>query len=352
MFWLGILLIYLLTAWVSSYSMESISLKELLPRFRSRFYNLLVCMVYSYIVVYYLLPRYLRNKNLFIFIVGLVALTLGAYLASAAIMYYNTVLFAKRTLLAAGWLVTMNFLFLGPPVICGLFLAGNMLKTYFDKIEERVSLVKENANAELQLLKAQVHPHFLFNTLNNIYSFTITKSPEAPMLVKKLSDMLNYMTNECEHPLVSLHQELKILNDYIDLEKVRYGSRLNLQVEIQGDARNKLIAPLLLIPFVENSFKHGSSKMLEHPWINLKIVIKAETLLFTLENSKPKDLPKLNGDNGIGLKNVQKRLKLLYPGGHHLCITIQENAYLVQLQLPLHASKETLPEPSLELQEI
>ena len=163
------------------------------------------------------------------------------------------------------------------------------------------------------------------------------------MLVKKLSDMLNYMTNECEHPLVPLHQELKILNDYIDLEKVRYGSRLNLKVEIQGDVRNKLIAPLLLIPFVENSFKHGSSKMLEHPWINMKIVIKQETLFFNLENSKPKDLPKLNGDNGIGLKNVQKRLKLLYPGEHHLCITIQENAYQVQLQLPLQAIKTPAP---------
>ena len=121
-------------------------------------------------------------------------------------------------------------------------------------------LDKETANAELQLLKSEIHPHFLFNTLNNIYSSILNKSSNAKGLVIKLSDTLKYMIYDCEAPLVPLEEELKMIEDYIGLEKVRYGKRLNMEVEIKGDYRNKLIAPLLLIPFIENCFKHGAVK--------------------------------------------------------------------------------------------
>ena len=149
------------------------------------------------------------------------------------------------------------------------------------------TLAKENANAELQLLKAQVHPHFLFNTLNNIYSFSLNQSPQAGTLVKKLSGMLGYMIHECEEKLVPLEKELKLIQDYMGLEKVRYGKRLDMQVEIHGDFENKFIAPLLMIPFVENSFKHGTSQMLQHPWIKLEITTVRNQLFFKLSNSKP-----------------------------------------------------------------
>ena len=202
-------------------------------------------------------------------------------------------------------------------------------------MEEKLTLIKENANAELQLLKAQVHPHFLFNTLNNIYSFALTKSPKTGGLVLKLSDTIRYMLNECEAELVPLEKELKMIEDYIGLEKVRYGSRLNMEVTIKGNYQNKFIAPLLLIPFVENSFKHGASKILKHPWIKMDIEVKEDSLLFNLTNSKPLKTNAVNSNNGIGLKNVQKRLELLYPRQYELKINSTDDVYSVQMEIPL-----------------
>ena len=229
------------------------------------------------------------GKNISNLLRRLTCLTALTYVVEGVIYvwYFNSLKFAGINIWFRTWLYTQGFVTTGLLSRFGLFLAFKMLKNYYEKMEEKANLVKETARAELQLLKAQVHPHFLFNTLNNIYSFTLNKSPLAGELVLKLSDTLNYMINDCEAPLVSLEKELKMIEDYIGLEKVRYGDRLSMTLEIKGDCQNKLIAPLLLIPFVENSFKHGSSKMLQHSWIKLKIVIKENVLYMDLNNSKP-----------------------------------------------------------------
>ena len=241
--------------------------------------------------------------------VSLMGLTVLTYVIEGVIYvwYFNGSNFTGSDRWFQTWAHTHSFLTSGFVSKCGLFLVFKMLKDYYEKMEEKVILVRETVNAELQLLKAQIHPHFLFNTLNNIYSFTLNRSHLAGELVLKLSDTLNYMVNDCEAPLVSVEKELKMIEDYIGLEKVRYGDRLDMTLEIKGDCQNKMIAPLLLIPFVENSFKHGSSKMLQHPWIKLRIVIKENMLSMDLNNSKPQSTSQ-NGKNGIGLKNVQKRL--------------------------------------------
>jgi LytS/YehU family sensor histidine kinase len=219
--------------------------------------------------------------------------------------------------------------------ICILLIAYKMVKTWFQREEEKSALTIGNTNAELQLLKAQVHPHFLFNTLNNIYSYTLDKSPIAGELVAKLSHILRYMTKECEQAVVPLENEIKILTDYIGLEKIRYGSRLDLQVEITGYAENKLIAPLLMIPFVENSFKHGASKMLQHPWIKLTIDITDDQLFFKLFNSKPPSAVTTNGKNGLGLNNVRRRLQLLYPTTHELKIISENDTFYIEMIIEL-----------------
>ena len=172
-------------------------------------------------------------------------------------------------------------------VSCSLMCTLKFLKIWYVKQQENTELVRENGKAELQLLKAQVHPHFLFNTLNNIYAFTLTKSPIAADLVDKLFGILHYMILEGQNTWVPLKKEIKLIQDYISLEKVRYGDRLNISVNIKGNAESKFIAPLLLIPFVENSFKHGSSKMLTHPKVELSIIIEEAQLKFVLRNNKP-----------------------------------------------------------------
>lgn len=341
-FWVVVYAFFILSVWMGFLTKESFVFSEMLPRFKSRFFVLITCILYTYGIVYLLLPRFLYQRKYSAFLLGVIVLTLLSYAATAFIMFTTTEVLKRATLLYAMWIQTINFLFLGPPVVGGLFLTGKVVKTYFEKMDEKVGLVKENANAELQMLKAQVHPHFLFNTLNNIYSFTLTKSPEASNLVIKLSDMLKYMTDECEHPLVPLEKELKVLKDYIDLEKVRYGN-LKLEVTVQGRPEGKLIAPLLLIPFVENSFKHGSSKMLDAPWISLLVVIEDEWLCFFLKNSRPEDLNKHNSDDkGIGLANVKKRLQLLYPNNYNLDIEENESSFSVELKLPLHSEVLTM----------
>lgn len=226
-------------------------------------------------------------------------------------------------------------LFLGPLAICTIFLAIKMFKSWYQKQQEKLMLIKANADAEMQLLKAQIHPHFLFNTLNNIYSFTLTKSPQASVVVRHLNDTLSYMINECSAEYVPLEKEIKLLLDYISLEQVRYGNSLHIQTEIIGDIEGKKISPLLLIPFLENSFKHGASKMLEHPWIKLWIEVKSTELDFSLSNSMPSSNDDCNQKKGIGLKNVKKRLALLYPQTHSLSIESSPGIFIVKMKVPL-----------------
>ncbi len=195
-------------------------------------------------------------------------------------------------------------------------------------------LMKANAEAEIELAKAQIHPHFLFNTLNNIYSFTLNKSPKAKGLISDLSGIMKYMMYDCNVEIISLAKEIKMLKDYIELEKVRYGNRLDIQIDIGGECENKMITPLLIIPFIENSFKHGASKMLKNPWIKLFIQADENVLHFAISNSKSSDVI-VNGKGGIGLSNVKKRLELLYPQNHLLTIESTVNTFTVNMQIPL-----------------
>lgn len=189
--------------------------------------------------------------------------------------------------------------------------------------------------AELRLLKAQVHPHFLFNTLNNIYSFVLSKDNRAAGLVDKLTGMIDYMRTEGEKSLVSLEKEIRLIKDYVGLEKVRYGDRLDLRVEITGNDQDKLIAPLLMIPFVENCFKHGASIMRGKQWIHLSLNIRDDELDIRLCNSKPLKTSGLKNNKNIGLMNVKKRLQLLYPESHFLEIHSREDVYEVYLRVVL-----------------
>lgn len=337
-FWLAQCVFWIF--WATSFFLEKSWWEYINWHFKYHCYFILD-IAYTYFVVYYLTPKYLVTKRFFKFGMTIFILTLFAYLFFMlyGFWFHSVIRLPMDEQLLPGWFISMNFIINGPPVVCAMFLTFKMLKNYYIKMEEKTTLIKETSSAELQLLKAQIHPHFLFNTLNNIYSFNLNKSPQAAGLVLKLSDTLKYMISDCEAELVPLDKELKMLQDYIGLEKVRYGKRLKMEVEIKGNYENKVIAPLLLIPFVENSFKHGSSKMLEHPWIRMQVSIEDWFLDFRISNSKPLNPAKANGTKGIGLKNVRKRLQLLYPGEHQLEINSEDQAYQVKLRMPLHAMK-------------
>ena len=220
-----------------------------------------------------------------------------------------------------------------PPIILLSLLSLKKIKDWFLKQEQNKILARENSNAELQLLKAQIHPHFLFNTLNNIYFFILSEPVKAEDLVDKLENLLYYMINECNAPVVSLQKEINMISDYFELEKVRYHG-LDIELKIDGDCSNKMIEPLLMIPFIENSFKHGTSKMLRDPWIKLFLQIDTDILHFSLANNKPAEIAQAK-NSGIGLNNVRKRLALLHPENHYLHIEPTPNSFTVNMQIPL-----------------
>ncbi|TCZ74607.1 two-component system sensor protein [Flaviaesturariibacter aridisoli] len=207
------------------------------------------------------------------------------------------------------------------------------MKHLYAKEQRNLQLQKEAGEAQLQLLKAQVHPHFLFNTLNNIYAQTQTTAPEAASMLLRLSDLLRFMLYDGNKPLVPLDRELKLLQDYMHLEQQRYGNKLELSIDLPGDTRGLQIAPLLLLPYVENCFKHGASQLLDQPWISLQVRLDGNWMKLKLLNAC---VARGGGRReGIGMSNVARRLQLLYPDRHQLTITAGEEVFIVNLKLEL-----------------
>ena len=215
--------------------------------------------------------------------------------------------------------------------------ALKMFRYWYRKEQANQQLIRETLLIELQVLRAQVHPHFLFNTLNNIYSLTLRKADNAPEIVHRLSGLLRYMFRECNVPMVPLTKEINLIQDYTRLEQIRYGNRLTISLAFKGELANKQIAPLLLIPFVENAFKHGASEQTGQAFINLTMLGVGNQLIVSLENSKNVSSAGSGHTNGgLGLANVRKRLALIYPDRHQLTIRSETTRYLVELMIQLN----------------
>ena len=189
------------------------------------------------------------------------------------------------------------------------------------------------ANAELSFLKAQINPHFLFNTLNNIYSLAVTGSPQTPDAILKLSNIMRYMTDEVSQHFVSLESEIACTGDYIDLQRLRLNNQACINYSVGGDVTGKQIAPLVIMTFVENVFKYGVSSH-EPSEIIIKLFIDKQSVEFFCQN---KIFPgKQTGNRtGIGIANTRKRLEHLYPSKHVLNIISRDNLYTVHLSLQL-----------------
>ncbi|EOR95968.1 putative two-component system sensor protein [Arcticibacter svalbardensis MN12-7] len=219
----------------------------------------------------------------------------------------------------------------GSITIGGLAAAIKLMKCFYEKEQAALSMEKDKVSAELQMLKAQLHPHFLFNTLNNIYSYTQDVSVVASNMIFGLSELLRYMLYECNQPFVPLDKELKMIGDYIALEKVRYDEHLDLSVNMPSSSGTLRIAPLLLLPLVENCFKHGASKMIRDPWISIELTLNENLLVMKLINGKTPGVKA--SPSGIGTANTQKRLDLIYAGKYEFQALDEEDMYIVNLKL-------------------
>lgn len=311
---------------------------------------LLAHIFLAYSLMYFVLPRYLlKNKYAVTGIWVLILFFATAAISTLIAMYIVDPI--RDSILSEELQPVKRFrphsFFMGllaglrgAITIGGMAAAIKLMKHWYIKEQRNLQLQKEKAEAQLQLLKAQVHPHFLFNTLNNIYAHTQGVAPVAAQLVMGLSDMLRFMLYECNQAMVPLSKELTMIRDYITLEKVRYDEQFDIHLDIPTDTGHLHIAPLLLLPLVENCFKHGASNMLEQPWLNLQIHLKEDLMEMRLMNGKAKEKTP-TATFGIGIENVRKRLELLYPDRHTLKIMNEEEVFVVTLSLQL----ESIPTP-------
>ena len=260
-------------------------------------FTLLPQLVFIYPLLYFVLPRYIFTGK-YIKATGWAVVLLFLQVAvSAALLLaipWHRVFYMSQTVeifngVTSGWLkIKLAYLSTLQGALAGASLAISLMlfKHFYLKNLRIQQLQKENVAAQLQILKAQVHPHFLFNTLNNIYSQTQLESPKGSKMIMGLSDILRYILYEGQKPLVPLKQELLMIKEYINLEKIRYGNKLDVHVMIPDKTDDIYIAPLLILPFVENCFKHGTSNMLQDPWINLDVELVDTKLVMKLMNGK------------------------------------------------------------------
>lgn len=289
-------------------------------------------MIATYTTIYFLLPFYLKKRNLvltvFILVVLIISVTLGERIFLRKI---NHLPITFDTLFG----VTFLYLMLETNFMVAIAFTIKIVKKWKVEQELKFEMEKLNLQTELNLLKAQLHPHFLFNTMNNLYALSLEESAKTSEGIAKISDLLRSVLYECNEVEVELSKEIKLIENYIDLEKIRYGDRLMLNFEVEGAVDEMKIAPMLLFTFIENCFKHGSCKDPGTPWMNFKISASENGLLFVAENSKPSSVQKGKQQTieGIGLKNVQKRLDIIYGDRQNLIINDSRKKFEVNLSI-------------------
>jgi sensor histidine kinase YesM len=302
-----------------------------------------VAFLEAYFFNYILIPKYLGQRHYGkFFLFSFYTILTSTWLSFLIVMFALIFILNKDASLDPAVLhpelqvISLNF-------IVFLSISITQVKQMFYMQQERNELEKNALTtelklkeAELKLLKAQIHPHFLFNTLNNLYGLTIEKSDEAPRLVLQLSEILDYILYRCNDKNVALSEELNNLKNYIEVEKIRYSEKLELKTEFPEKIENLKIAPLILLPFVENAFKHGVSNFPGTGFVNLKISTFEKNLIFNIKNSKNELVKKEeNYSKGIGLINVRKRLDLIYPEKYILSINELAETFSVNLTLEL-----------------
>ncbi len=211
---------------------------------------------------------------------------------------------------------------------------GKFLLEYLQKMIKLKEIENKQLMAELSLLKAQVHPHFMFNTLNNLYSLIIAKkNDDAAGLTLRLADLMRYLLESSKTDRVSLKKEIRFLEDYIELEKLRLPREAKVTFKVSGLNGDRIIAPMLFIPMVENAFKHGFQSRDTKPYARFTLSAQGNELFFEAENSKVKNPTDHNIPGGTGLQNLRKRLSILYPEKHILEINETESSFRITLNI-------------------
>jgi sensor histidine kinase YesM len=286
-----------------------------------------------YITNYLLIPRLLYKKKYGLFVLVFVVMILTSSILK---MYIIGEILGRPDLfrLNSHTLKTRLYDNIIPHFF--LVIAGAAVKLIFDflKMQQRVTeIAKEKAETELNFLKSQINPHFLFNSLNSVYFLIHKDNPAARQALHKFSDMLRYQLYEMNGEKIPIEKEITYLKDYMDLQQLRKDDRFEVRFDCSPDVKGFLIEPLLLIPFVENAFKHISNKDDSTNFVTVKMSRQNGSFAFEVENSRDPGIKNTEQAGGIGLNNVKRRLELLYPQKHELSINDTPNVYKIDLKL-------------------
>lgn len=298
------------------------------------FINIAFYIILVYFNIYYLIPKYLSQKD---YIVYGVFLLLSAIIITPIKTLFFYLSYPNNPALQDYFVSHQRMIFLSNLFIVSSSTLFQMVLDWQKHQIEKKELLHQTAQSELNFLKTQINPHFLFNTLNNLYALTLKKSDKAPEIVLKLSEMMRYMLYDCNERRVYLSKEVNYIQNYLELEKLRQKQSFNVNFSYKGLLKDQKIAPLMFIPFIENSFKHGLNQHLNEGFLDIKMDIREKEIFFTVENSKSKKAPYqgIKKAGGIGLANVKRRLNLVYPNAHDLIIEDKPNTYKIELRINL-----------------
>lgn len=306
---------------------------ENLRFFCATFLSLPALMLPTYFIAWYVLPRFLKTNRWFFFVLWILAV--GVFVFFARIKWAELVnyLESERYFKMPAGKMMKNII--RDYSIIALAVCIYIIGDYRKKQKLNEQLVKAKAEAEIKLLKGQLHPHFLFNSLNNIYSLALMKSDLTADSILKLTELLDYLVYRANMDKVALSKEVQLVENYIGLEQLRYGDKLKIELDIVVKNDAVKVAPLILLPFAENCFKHGGAGKDGLFRIEIRLHADDKKLVFDITNSKKKNRENSPVNGGVGLENIRQRLDLLYPGHHKLDIHDLPDSYNVGLEINL-----------------
>lgn len=297
--------------------------------------HLPVFVLFTYGVIYFLVPVFLLNRRYWQFFLSFIAAAgIAVCLRILVGRYVYYALFIPEVLHPKEWFNTdiffLNLIWiLGPAILFAMF---KYYKNWMDFRNLANEAERKRLASELQVLKAQLNPHFLFNTFNNLYLLALQKNDKTPAAIAKMSDIFHYILYECNAIEIPVSKEIKLIENYIELEQLRYSDRLTISFEKNVDNPDCMIPPMMLYTFIENCFKHGSGPDPESPWIRLLIRVRSNIFEFEASNSISKSICLDNEiEESVGLKNVKRRLELIYPKNHELVIRNENRVFFVRL---------------------
>lgn len=312
---------------------------DLWQTFSITFTNALFFFAYAYISIFLLIPEFLLKGRIVWFIV--LFLLVGVGLSAIKLVFSDYIFYSSITTHDIERTGRMNLRFIvvntkDMTFIVALFCIAKYVKDYIYAENIRKRLETQNKEAQNKLLQSQFDPHFMFNTINNLYALSLLNPLKTKEVIGRMKTVLKYIIGESQKAFLSLGNELELVENYIQLEKLRYGKRLNVEYTVLGNMEGLKIPPMLLFLLVENSFRHGSSLDAGSPWIKISVRAQPGVITLSAENSKPQTIlkPKSEYEEGSGFSSLQKRLDIIYkPKGYKLKIEDKGTAFSVKLAL-------------------